>query len=703
MTQRLYWGNKRFDLEFETPRGEAPWLAAVATGDTRLEMPPGLPLVEVLTPASGRALASGRLVHTVLGEALRLQRHEAGVDETGSWLHLYLAAPEGLQARLELKAPHAVAAFQASVTVRNGTDAPVLLQSVTSWSTYLGASRQADGPGRLENWTLAHAHSDWLGEGRWSSAPLRGFLFPELAEERPGHNPRGSLAVTSNGTWSTGAHLPLACVQSATDSFAWAWQIEHNGPWRWDVGEDQADGYFALSGPTDTDHQWSSVLKPGDSFTSVPVAVSLGHDGAAALAAMTDYRRAVRRPHPDNIALAPVYNDYMNTLNGDPTTAKLLPLVDAAAGVGAKIFCIDAGWYDDNHDWFDSVGQWAPSTTRFPGGLGEILDRIRQLGMTPGLWLEPEAVGVRSPVARALPHGAFLQRHGQRVVEQGRYHLDLRHPAACAHLDAVIDRLVGDFGIGYFKLDYNISAGPGTDLDADSVGDGLLGHNRAHLQWLEGVLDRHPGLILENCASGAMRSDFAMTSRLQLQSTSDQQDYLRYPPIAAAAPALVTPEQAANWAYPAEDMDEEETAFTLATSLLGRFYLSGHLNRLTAAQLDLVREAVAANAALRELIGKGRPFWPLGTPEWDAPWVALGLQAGDSCVITVWSRDPTGAPQTLLQLPQLAGSDVSVDAVFPRALRAWASAWDAASGTLRLSNTTGGVSARTLALTITAH
>ena len=40
------------------------------------------------------------------------------------------------------------------------------------------------------------------------------------------------------------------------------------------------------------------------------------------------------------------------------------------AEVGAEIFCIDAGWYDDGGDWWPSVGEWQPSTTRFPGGLG---------------------------------------------------------------------------------------------------------------------------------------------------------------------------------------------------------------------------------------------------------------------------------------------------------------------------------------------
>ncbi|NGO74064.1 hypothetical protein G5C65_38260, partial [Streptomyces sp. SB3404] len=33
---------------------------------------------------------------------------------------------------------------------------------------------------------------------------------------------------------------------------------------------------------------------------------------------------------------------------GDPTTERLLPLVDAAAGMGAEVFCVDAGWYDED-------------------------------------------------------------------------------------------------------------------------------------------------------------------------------------------------------------------------------------------------------------------------------------------------------------------------------------------------------------------
>jgi alpha-galactosidase len=477
--------------------------------------------------------------------------------------------------------------------------------------------------------------------------------------------------------------------------------VEHNGPWRWEVGDHVAGPYLALSGPTDLDHQFAVVLQPGDEFTTVPATLAVGSDVDGAVAALTAHRRASWRAHPDRDRRPVVFNDYMNTLMGDPTTDKLLPLVDAAADVGAEIFCIDAGWYDETGYWWDSVGEWVPSRTRFPGGIEKVLDHIRERGMVAGLWLEPEVVGVRSPVAATLPPEAFLRRFGERVREHDRYHLDLRHPAARAHLDAVVDRLVEELGVGYFKLDYNIDPGPGTDHNADSAGAGLLAHNRAQLAWVEGVLERHPALVLENCSSGAMRMDPATLARFQLQSTSDQQDPLRYPPIAAAAPLSMPPEQAANWAYPQPDMTDEQIAFTLCTSMLGRFYLSGRLDGMSDAQRALVTEAVAAHRDIAPVIARSTPSWPLGLPGWDNPWLALALDDGESMsmsmLLTMWRR-PGSAAVTHLELPGLRGHDVSVEPVFPLALESWAVSWDQASARLTVEAGAADAAARTLRL-----
>ncbi len=486
------------------------------------------------------------------------------------------------------------------------------------------------------------------------------------------------------------------------------WQIEHNGGWHWQVGEHTGrDGdqpgaigprtsgdvaaYVALLGPTDAEHQCRLVLEPGQSFETVPAAVALSGDGfEGALARMTEYRRAARRPHDDHRRLPVIFNDYMNTVMGEPTTQRLLPLVEAAARAGAEVFCIDAGWYAElGEKWWDTVGEWRPSASRFPNGIVEVLDAIRERNMVPGLWLEPEVVGMRSAVASKLPDAAFFCRRGERVVEQYRYHLDLRHPAARGHLDEVIDSLVGDLGVGYLKLDYNIDVGPGTDTGGLADGVGMLGHNRALLEWYDSVLDRHAGLTIENCSSGAMRADFAMHSRLQLQSTSDQQVFLRYPPIAAAAPVAMTPEQAASWAYPQPEWSDDEIAFTMCGALLGRIHLSGHLDRMSAAQHRLVTDAVGVYKRIRRELASAVPFFPLGLPRWTDSWLALGMRGPAASYVLVWHRgelggpreDPQERPAATLPVPHLRHTGASGQVLYPTPGRAEI-AWDDGRGEL---------------------
>ena len=700
--ERLRWGSTAMTVEVGWSDDRPPGLVAVRAGDVDLELPVGRPLVEVLTARDGHEVSTDRLVQTVVGRRSRYAGHREVAVEGGQELVITVADPgTGLRAEVVLELSDDVPVLRSRVRVTNGGTEPAVLLAVVSFAAYLGRPAGSTDAGGIRGWTLHRALSEWLGEGRWFTEESDATRFPRLRQELTNQNPRGVRSVVSGGTWSSGTHVPVAAVVDVAADVTWAWQIEHNGAWRYELGEDTVDGYLALGGPTDIDHQWLKVLRPGESFESVPVAVTVASDAGGAFAHLTRHRRARRRPHPDNAAPRIVFNDYMNTLEGDPTTERLLPLVDAAAAVGAEVFCIDAGWYDDTGHWWDSVGEWQPSRTRFPGGLGEVVERIRGHGMTAGLWLEPEVVGVRSPVADRLPAAAFLQRAGQRVVESDRYHLDLRHPAARAHLDAVVDRLVDDFGVGYFKLDYNVNPGAGTDVDADSAGDGLLGHNRAHLAWLDGVLDRHPRLMLENCGSGAMRSDPAMLSRLQLQSTSDQQDPLRYPPIAAAAPAAMLPEQAASWAYPQPAMTAEEAAFTLVTGLSGRLYLSGYLNRMAPDLLALVAEAVRLGKELRTDLASTIPCWPLGLPGWDDPWVVLGLSSPAGSHLFVWSRDPA-QPEVELDLAGVAVSSpdpgLEVQQVFPAELTAWTTRWGSAGRTLRVRNESGAPAARVFRL-----
>lgn len=638
----------------------------------------GVPLVEVQAIGHGRFPGSHRYADTAIGARLRHRSHTASADELRVVQHDPVS---GLVVTSVFQGVAGVPAVRTWTEVEVEGE-PVHLQAVTSLST---GAFLVDSGRSVDEVDLVHADSDWVAESRWHRTPLREAGLVAMDPTVHHHASRSRFALTSRSSWSTGEHLPTGVLVARDDSWALAWQIEHNGAWHFEVGETVAGAYLALLGPSDGEHQWGRVVSEGDGFTTVPVSVAIAAGGVdEAIGALTRQRRATLRNRraPE---LPVIFNDYMNTLMGDPTTEKLLPLIDAAAEVGADYFCVDAGWYDEDGKWWDSVGEWRPSRTRFPNGFGEVADRIRERGMVPGIWLEPEVVGVRSALARSLPDEAFFQRQGARVGEHGRFHLDFRHPAAVRHVDEVVDRLVEEFGVGYVKLDYNIMPGAGTDVGGVAPGDGLLGHNRAHLAWLDALLARHPGLLLENCASGAMRMDYAMLSRLHLQSTSDQQNPLLYPPIAAAAPASVLPEQAGNWAYAQPGMTPSEAAFTLATGVLGRLYLAGRVDLMDPSQRALVAEAVSVHKGLRPEIATSVPFWPLGLTGRAGAWVAQGLRAPANSYVTAW-RLPAAPPAADLPVPHLRGRDVAVSPVFPVASPEWAFEWHAERGVLRTTH-----------------
>lgn len=656
---------------------------------------PVQPLVEVLAVGHGHAHANLRNTASTIGGRLRYVEHRIEDDACWRTVHVVQVDPvTALHVTSTLRVRTNGTSLQAWTTLHNAGDTTLHLQAVSSL-----VLTDPVGAADLHEISSIEGDSEWLGESRWTTTAVRSHgALPQVHLDAHQHqDARGSRAVVSHGTWSSGERVP-AGVLATGDGPALAWQIEHNGPWRAELAERLDDTgrsvlVLGLLGPTDADHSWVRSLEPGEGFMSVPVSVAGSVTGwQGAVAEMTRHRRALRRP--PRAPGAVVFNDYMNTLMGDPTTDKLLPLVDAAAAVGADIFCIDAGWYDDGGDWWDSVGQWTPSARRFTGGgLSDVLARIRDAGMMPGLWLEPEVVGVRSPLADSLPHDAFLQRRGVRLVEHERFLLDLRSRAARKHLDEVVDRLVADLGVGYLKLDYNVTPGTGTDLDAHSPGDGLHRHVIAYQQWLDDVLARHPGLVIENCASGGMRADYALLSRLELQSTSDQQDPLLYPPVAAGALMSILPEQAANWAYPQPTMSDEEISFTMVTGLSGRLYLSGRLDQMEPAQLALVADGVRAARSWDDSQRRSVPCWPLGLPDWDDAWLAVGRSAGDECIVAVWNRGD-GASSTELRVP-----DGTVEILYPRLTD---DAWQLSSpapGRLRIDAPPGRPGARLLRVT----
>lgn len=553
--------------------------------------------------------------------SLEYQSHNYYENELGNKLEMCLK-DKFVEAVLHYQFYKELPAVRSWVTVKNISDENVGLEYVSSFA-YSGLG--------LEKPRVMIPHSAWKREANWKD-----YSIEELGLDRTCDFSMKRITASNTGMWSCKEYLPMGAYYDEKSMIMW--QIESNGSWQWEISDISDMLYLRLSGPTEQENCWYKELKPCEEFETVKACVIVGADFNDSLATMTKYRRIIACDSEANAKMPVVFNDYMHCIWADPTTEKMIPVIDKAAEAGAEYYCMDAGWYADG-TWWETVGEWLPQKKRFPNGINEVFDYIRAKGMVPGIWLEAEVMGIECPLADKFPDECFFMRHGKKIIDHGRYQLDFRHPKIREYVTGVFDRLVGEYGVGYIKTDYNIEGGVGTEVNSDSFGDGLLQNNRAYLELVDEIREKYPDLIIEGCSSGGLRMDYAHLQKHHLLSVSDQEDWDNTAFIAAAVPTGVLPEQSAVWSYPRKQNTNEQVAFNMVNSMLQRMNLSGEIKDLDDKQFALVKEGVEVYKNLRKIIKVAVPFYPYGLAKYGDKWLCLGLKSEKETYLSVWRMD----------------------------------------------------------------
>ncbi len=227
--------------------------------------------------------------------------------------------------------------------------------------------------------------------------------------------------------------------------------------------------------------------------------------------------------------------------------------VDAAAALGIELFYVDAGWYEgspDHGDFSWGLGSWRENRDKFPSGLASFADYVHGKGMRFGLWVEPERVDLRyagpgKEVSRdwLAPGTAFDQPPPAGVPQTSE--VCLGHAEARAWMKDWLSRLVEEYHVDWLKWDDNawMSCDP-----PGQVGQGNYDHVMGLYEVLDYIRAEYPDLIVENCASGGNRMDFALLRRTDVAWLSDQTDpsyRVRYHMFGASYP--FPPEYLNSW------------------------------------------------------------------------------------------------------------------------------------------------------------
>ena len=204
----------------------------------------------------------------------------------------------------------------------------------------------------------------------------------------------------------------------------------------------------------------------------------------------------------------------------DVTEANQLAAIQLAAKAGCEAFWIDAGWYEGEGGW-GGVGSWVPKPEAFPHGLKPLGDEAHRLGMKFIVWFEPERVSPGSRIAKEHPEWVLHSSNNPKA--QGLFNLG--DPAARAWMTDLLSKCIGDWGIDVLRIDFNIEPAAYWQSADTSDRKGI-----AEARYVEGLYKMwddlktlHPGLLIDNCASGGRRLDFELLSRSYPLWQSDTQ------------------------------------------------------------------------------------------------------------------------------------------------------------------------------------
>ncbi len=172
-----------------------------------------------------------------------------------------------------------------------------------------------------------------------------------------------------------------------------------------------------------------------------------------------------------------------------------------------EYYWIDAEWYGRG-GWPVNVGDWTVKADLYPQGFKPLRDALRQSGRELMLWFEPERVYQGTPWHR--DHRAWLLETGGDSAL-----LNLGHPAAREFLTRFISDRIAEFGLGCYRQDFNMDPLEfWRRADApDRQGLTEIRHIEGLYAFWDALRARHPGLLIDNCASGGRRLDLETVGR----------------------------------------------------------------------------------------------------------------------------------------------------------------------------------------------
>ncbi|NLC05158.1 MAG: alpha-galactosidase [Erysipelothrix sp.] len=329
----------------------------------------------------------------------------------------------------------------------------------------------------------------------------------------------GRTVIASTTTSSSNQHQPGFFLRSKVSDSVYGFNLMYSGNHKSVIERTSNEFVRVVSGINDEQFNWT--LKSGEVFESPSVVMTYGVGINNASSNFHDFvNKHVVSKVWANKERPITYNHWEATFF-DYNEKKLLKMAKVVSDLGCELFVLDDGWFVERNNDLAGLGNYEVDKKKFPKGLLSFRNKIVDMGLKFGLWVEPEMVSIESSLYRKHPEYAL----GVRDKRFGRNQLvlDLTNKDVRDYIVSNVRTLIEEYKVDYIKWDMNRHIS-----DQESIVNNY-GKEFSHryILGLYEVLERIFGdneVLLESCSSGGNRFDLGMLSYGPQVWTSDNTD-----------------------------------------------------------------------------------------------------------------------------------------------------------------------------------
>ncbi len=283
-----------------------------------------------------------------------------------------------------------------------------------------------------------------------------------------------------------------------------------------------------------------------------------------------------------------------------------IALAERAAEIGVELFVMDDGWFGQRKDDHAGLGDWYVNREKFPNGLDELIDKVNELGMDFGIWVEPEMVNADSDLFRTHPDWAYHYPHREACELRNQLVLNMTREDVQAYVFSVLDELLSNHNIKYVKWDMNR---PFSETGAENLQNPKM-YSYLHTMAVYNIVDKlkakHPETAFETCASGGGRCDLGALSHFDQAWTSDNTDGIDRMTIQKGYSLLRPTKTMRAWVTDIQGINKPcSLNFRFAVAMQGSLGLGGNLSKYTKEDLEICKKNIALYKKIRNVVQFG--------------------------------------------------------------------------------------------------